>query len=99
PLSHLLSFPTRRSSDLRKHAIYTISGYIAAFLMFLGYVLFIAIDLNADNNMPAFFVLLSSILFWAFGIWNNLSGFDDVIDSKDRSEEHTSELQSRFDIA
>src|SRR5690625_5191116 len=78
-LSHLNS----SNKEVRKHAFYTISGYIAAFLMFLGYVLFIAIDLNADNNMPAFFVLLSSILFWAFGIWNNLSGFDDVIDRKD----------------
>ncbi|MEW9677658.1 hypothetical protein ABRT01_15990 [Lentibacillus sp. L22] len=71
------------NKEVRKYAIYTISGYIAAFLMFLGYVLFIAIDLNANNNMAALFVLLSSLLFWIFGIWNNLSGFDDVIDGKD----------------
>lgn len=71
------------NKDVRKYAIYTISGYIAAFLMFLGYVLFIALDLNANDNMAAFFVLLSSLLFWVFGIWNNLSGFDDVIDGKD----------------
>ncbi|MEK5522039.1 hypothetical protein [Heyndrickxia sp. FSL W8-0423] len=71
------------NKEVRKYAIYTISGYIAAFLMFLGYILFIAIDLNANNTMAAFFVLLSSLLFWIFGIWNNLSGFDDVIDGKD----------------
>lgn len=71
------------NKEVRKYAIYTISGYIAAFLMFLGYVLFIALDLNTNDNMAAFFVLLSSLLFWIFGIWNNLSGFDDVIDGKD----------------
>ncbi|GGP16832.1 hypothetical protein [Oceanobacillus neutriphilus] len=71
------------NKEVRKHAIYTISGYIAAFLMFLGYVVFIAIDLNVNNNIQAFFVLLTSILFWVFGIWNILSGFDDVIEGKD----------------
>src|SRR5699024_2135190 len=68
---------------VRKHSIYTISGYIAAFLMFLGYVVFIAIDLNVNNNIQDFFVLLTSILFWAFGIWNILSGFDEVIEGND----------------
>ncbi|GAB2567428.1 hypothetical protein [Gracilibacillus alcaliphilus] len=72
------------NKDVRRHAFYTISGYIVAFLMFLGYVLFISIDLNIDNNIQAFFVLISSILFWAFGIWDILSGPDDLIKSKDR---------------
>ncbi|GIN69987.1 hypothetical protein J14TS2_04620 [Bacillus sp. J14TS2] len=71
------------NKEVQKHAIYTISGYITAFLMFLGYVLFISIDLNESNNIQAFFVLLSSMLFWTLGIWNNLSGFDDIIDGKD----------------
>ncbi|MFB1052181.1 hypothetical protein [Paraliobacillus sp. JSM ZJ581] len=71
------------NKEVRKHAMYTISGYIAAFLMFLGYVVFIAIDLNVNNNIQAFLVLLTSILFWIFGIWNILSGFDDVIEGKD----------------
>lgn len=78
-----LSNLSSSDKDVRKYALYTISGYTAAFLMFLGYVLFIAFDLNANDNMAAFFVLLSSLLFWVFGIWNNLSGFDDVIDGKD----------------
>lgn len=71
------------NKEVRKHAFYTTLGYAAAFLMFLGYVLFITIDLNASHNIQALFVLISSILFWTFGIWNNLSGFDDIIDSQD----------------
>ncbi|MBY7145074.1 hypothetical protein KFZ56_18820 [Virgibacillus sp. NKC19-3] len=74
---------TNANKEVRKYAIYTISGYIAAFFMFLGYILFISIDVTMDNNMQAFFVLLSSILFWVFGIWNILSGPDDLIEAKD----------------
>lgn len=72
-----------KNIEVRKHAIYTISGYIVAFLMFLGYIVFIAIDLNVNNNIQNFFILLTSILFWVFGIWNILSGFDHMIEGKD----------------
>ncbi|WP_440896636.1 hypothetical protein ACS127_01095 [Amphibacillus sp. Q70] len=69
--------------DVQKHAFYTITGYIAAFFMFLGYLLFIAIDLNVNHNIQTFFVLVSSILFWILGIWTILSGSDDLIKGKD----------------
>lgn len=69
--------------DVRKHALYTLSGYLAAFVMFLGYLLIIAIDLNVNHNIQDFFVLISSILFWVLGIWNILSGSDDLIEGKD----------------
>ncbi|XVK02320.1 hypothetical protein NR806_11855 [Staphylococcus lugdunensis] len=71
------------NKEVRKHSIYTITGYITAFIMFLGYIVFIAIDLSLNNNIHEFFVLLTSILFWLFGIWNILSGFDNVIEGKD----------------
>ena len=71
------------NKDVRKHSIYTITGYVAAFLMFLGYIVFIAVDLSMDNNIESFFMLLTSLLFWVFGIWNLLSGFDEIIQSKD----------------
>ncbi len=71
------------NKEVRKYAMYTISGYTAALFMFLGYVLFIAIDLQTSHNIETFFVLLASILFWVFGIWHTLSGFDEVIESKD----------------
>lgn len=71
------------NKEVRKHSIYTITGYVTAFLMFLGYIVFIAVDLYMDNNIEDFFMLLTSLLFWVFGIWNILSGFDEVIQSKD----------------
>lgn len=71
------------NKEVRKHSIYTITGYVTAFVMFLGYIVFIAVDLNMDNNLEDFFMLLTSLLFWVFGLWNLLSGFDEVIQSKD----------------
>src|SRR5207249_6482944 len=93
---HLLSFPTRRSSDLSLPSFSSVkSGWNSALKIFL----------------PPFFCLpFCSSLFVAaaitpsFGLaiqiqWTRMAGQWPVEASPlVRSEEHTSELQSRFDL-
>lgn len=72
-----------RNKQVQKHALYTICGYITAFIMILGYIVFMTIDLNINHNIEDFFILITSILFWGFGVWNILSGLNGIVEQKD----------------
>lgn len=68
----------------RNHAILTIAGYCAALFMAISYVLYIAFDLYSNNQIDIFLPIMSSLLFWVFGIWTILSGVKKIIFSNDR---------------
>src|SRR5699024_12123950 len=80
---HLISFPTRRSSDLAERVVKkdASSGTDEKIVCFYGYE-----TVKHNNQLHQ----LTTVTQQTFDI---LLGF-----IKDRSEEHTSELQSRFDL-
>src|SRR5699024_11680690 len=95
-LLNLRSFPTRRSSDLQvKHGICLTSTWYARYKSVLFKQLYrkcyiIPHGTNAQgNDFMNFTGILVNCQF--FGKWGRISFFL-------RSEEHTSELQSRFDL-
>src|SRR5699024_11629405 len=79
---NLHSFPTRRSSDLEN------VNNIVDFAFTANPLLTIEVDDNNDQ-------------YWDVdgnGLYTDLQGFGIVLFQGTRSEEHTSELQSRFDL-
>src|SRR5699024_12828095 len=91
-LSVLLAFPTRRSSDLlRRRKIPADAGF-GALAEFEGHTL---------HLVPGALVAeLSRIEIAVLGAGTEVPGSDPAQfrDQSARSEEHTSELQSRFDL-
>src|SRR5699024_11956056 len=91
---HLLSFPTRRSSDLTLLSVLGILSQFEGFLTILGVAL---PPVGAIMSVEYFLIkrykpMLDAtrsegILPESYESWNPV-----------RSEEHTSELQSRFDL-
>src|SRR5699024_12058342 len=90
-LLHLHSFPTRRSSDLRE--VVTVSPYDrledAIYLMMKNHVGILPV---VENNR-VHGIITDKDVFKAF---LEISGYGE--EGVRRSEEHTSELQSRFDL-
>src|SRR5699024_12785256 len=93
----LLSFPTRRSSDLNETVL-------SSALILVPITLLIAVILPGNSTLPfgdlATIPYMIAIMAAVFGgdIFRTLiGGVVDVIITL-RSEEHTSELQSRFDL-
>src|SRR5690554_7371905 len=84
----LPSFPTRRSSDL----LYALAAAAAVGIIF-GKHIFGGFPKNIFN--PALFGRLFLILAFPTAMSPWLSPFDMVSSATPRSEEHTSELQSR----
>src|SRR5206468_5210058 len=84
----LHSFPTRRSSDL----IQTVDWYAGGFVNF---------DTNIDSD-DRNCLLCQSVFYQRFGgVYYNVAHWATYtygIDPAGRSEEHTSELQSRSDL-
>src|SRR5207249_9668289 len=95
----LHSFPTRRSSDLGSAAARALLKCAAAVERAERYVgdRFIgACDESIENRRYAIQVLLVQIDFHVFG--DEVSRVQRGLHRVLRSEEHTSELQSRFDL-
>src|SRR5699024_12798159 len=96
PHKNLHSFPTRRSSDLRKR-LFKNPGAVAGLVILCCIILmaifapmFSKFDYKTQNirhtKVPPKMPIVSSL------------GIMDGKNSDGRSEEHTSELQSRFDL-
>src|SRR5699024_12635947 len=92
----LHSFPTRRSSDLNVSEAtldFPVSLVLSALLFF-----FIASDFaflsSSDHDEVSSNVLLSSMIYFASSSFFGAGKLRYSL----RSEEHTSELQSRFDL-
>lgn len=72
------------SKSDRNHATLTIAGYCAALFIAISYVLYIAFDLYSNDQVDILLPVLSSLLFWVFGIWTILSGVKKIVFSNDR---------------
>src|SRR5690606_41277761 len=94
----LLSFPTRRSSDL------TIVGALGYFILPFDLIPDIAVGVGYVDDLG---VLTAALISVAMYIDNDIKNqakskladwFGDDADTSGRSEEHTSELQSRENL-
>src|SRR5204862_7465109 len=96
---YLHSFPTRRSSDLmHRRQLETLRTLMRVTLQIIGVLLTLLVIFGRPSQLGTFLglagagltVALKDFIIGFFG-WFALMG-------KDRSEEHTSELQSRRDL-
>src|SRR5699024_12348091 len=94
PCRYILSFPTRRSSDLFIIIFCSIYGFFVI-LTWLPYYLETARGISGTSV-----AFVSSLVPWASIPGMLLFGWisDKIGKQRPRSEEHTSELQSRFDL-
>src|SRR5207249_9867392 len=96
PLSALHSFPTRRSSDLGPGPRLTIEALAASLAFATG------ARVHLVNDPVDWFITVSwlVVLTNSFNLLDNMDGVAGVVATGTaiRSEEHTSELQSRFDL-
>src|SRR5699024_12663004 len=97
-LPPLLSFPTRRSSDLNHYFVFVESNVI------LGQIKFEAFGITGSHYSYMTVVIQPldqsehDFSIFSCGTSEHSDFFVGIIDKRHRSEEHTSELQSRFDI-
>src|SRR5699024_11455526 len=93
-LSLRLSFPTRRSSDLISYQ------YLLYFLITSTFDPFAKRPITLLPFIVALSRTFSKLAVTVIDLFNDESGLEDVVpsDTFNRSEEHTSELQSRFDL-
>src|SRR5699024_11881244 len=88
------SFPTRRSSDLKD--IFGTSNRIMKQNYDLATVIIIRLPKDPDNQESALIRMLTYLLSHKFSVEKRKEVLSR--DYNIRSEEHTSELQSRFDL-
>src|SRR5207249_11151797 len=96
PHPHLPSFPTRRSSDLSRVVMKTAGAHLHTVRMNLRQRILSAI---AHPNI-AYLLLSIGTLGLTIELWSPGAVLPGVVGAVSllRSEEHTSELQSRFDL-
>src|SRR5699024_12330121 len=95
----LLSFPTRRSSDLFNHLAITPVALFWGILSAFGEATYTLIPVNIVKKVSSMVVTGWGMIFAGISLLIIDPQFHAVPNKPEvRSEEHTSELQSRFDL-
>ncbi|MFJ6264451.1 hypothetical protein ACIQGW_05430 [Lysinibacillus xylanilyticus] len=71
---------------VKTHAVITFIGYGIVFLLALGYVASVPIQMNLSNQLESVNPYIISLLFWVFSIWSLLSGVRSLLFGYDHEQ-------------